>query len=84
MYITASGLPKPSLKDKGKVLFLICHNVKVFFTSVYLQTPCLPDLSGMIGLLDSGWSYIGHWCSPVPRSEDLEGNEAVTAYKLLS
>lgn len=85
VYITASGLPKRSLKDKGKVPFLICcHNVKVFFTSVYLQTPCLPEPFWDGWLLDSGWSYIGHWCSPMRRNEGLEGNKAVIAYKLFS
>lgn len=42
------------------------------------------NLSGMVGLLGRIWGYIGHWCLPIPRSKDLEGQEAITVYELFS
>lgn len=84
MYITASGLPKLCLKMRGKFPSSPAATMSKFFTSVYLQTPCHQNLSGMVGLLGSGWSYLDHWWLPMPRSEDLGEKEAVIAYKLFN
>lgn len=55
-----------------------------FHLSVICRHLVCQNLSGMVGLLGRIWSYIGHWCLPIPRSKDLEGKEVIIVYKLFS
>ena len=83
MYTTAFGLLQPSLKDEGKSSPTPTPSLPpqcdlTFFSLKYIwRHSVYQNLSKTVGLLGRIWRYVSHWCLPVPRSEDLEGKEAV-------
>jgi len=84
VYTTASGLPQLSIKHEGSVLpgLLPQCDLTAFSLKCIWRSLVCHNLLAMVGLSGRIWSYVGHWCWPVP-SEDLERKEAVTVYKLL-